>query len=48
MTKIEIKHRFEQNTLFACDAENMRQAVEKAVADRIYLDGASLAGANLA
>lgn len=47
MTKIEIKHRFQQNTLFVCDAENMCQAVEKAAADRANLDGANLARANL-
>ena len=48
MTKIEIKHRFEQNTLFACEAENLCQAVEKAVAYRANLAGANLDGANLA
>ena len=47
MTKIEIKHRFEQNTLFACEAENLCQAVEKAVTDRANLAGANLAEANL-
>jgi hypothetical protein len=44
---IEIKHRFTGNVLFACDAENMKEAVIKAVNERAYLGGAYLGGAYL-
>ena len=44
---IEIKHRYTNNALFACDAENMSEAVVKAVADGADLYGANLRGANL-
>jgi hypothetical protein len=50
---IEIRHRFTDNVMFARDAENMREAIEKAVSAganlaRANLAGAYLAGANLA
>jgi uncharacterized protein YjbI with pentapeptide repeats len=49
---IEIRHRFTDNVMFARDAENMREAIEKAVSAganlaRANLAGAYLAGANL-
>jgi hypothetical protein len=46
--EFSIRHRFTDNVLFACDAENMREAVEKAIAAGAYLAGANLARANLA
>jgi hypothetical protein len=45
---IEIRHRFTDNVMFARDAENMREAIEKAVSAGAYLAGANLAGAYLA
>ena len=47
MPRITIKHRFTQATIFECEAEDLRDAVVKAVAGRASLAGASLAGANL-
>jgi hypothetical protein len=44
---IEIKHRFTGNVLYACDAENMKAAVIKAVKEGAYLGGAYLGGAYL-
>jgi hypothetical protein len=45
---IEIRHRFTDNVMFARDAENMREAIEKAVSAGAYRAGANLAGAYLA
>jgi hypothetical protein len=44
---IEIKHRFTGNVLYACDAENMKDALAKAVKSGAYLRGADLGGADL-
>ena len=44
---IEIKYRFTNNVLFACGAENMREAVVKAVKSRADLSGANLSRADL-
>ena len=44
---IEIKHRFTSKVLFACEAENMREALVQAVKSGAYLSGANLYGANL-
>jgi hypothetical protein len=54
MTRIEIKHRWDNSVLFACDVPDeiesglaMRYALEKATEARAYLSGANLSGANL-
>ena len=44
---IEIKHRYTNNVLFACEAENMRAAVIQALGKVADLRGANLRGANL-
>ena len=44
---IEIKHRYTNNVLFACDAKNLREALVKAVKDGANLRSADLCGANL-
>lgn len=44
---IEIKHGFTDNVIFACEAENMREAVVNAVKSKADLLGADLSGANL-
>ena len=44
---IEIKNRWSQNVMYACEAENMRSAVLEAVSKRAYLSGADLSGAYL-
>ena len=44
---IEIKHRFTQNTLYACDAKTLKGAVEKAVKECANLTGANLTDADL-
>jgi uncharacterized protein YjbI with pentapeptide repeats len=44
---IEIKHRFTGNVLYACDAENLKDALVKAVKRGAYLGGADLGGADL-
>ena len=43
----EIKHRFTGNVLFACDAENMKEAVLRAHKENANLGDANLRGANL-
>jgi hypothetical protein len=45
--KIEIKHRFTENVLYSCEAENMKEAVIEAVINGADLRGANLRGANL-
>jgi hypothetical protein len=47
MANFEIKHRYTDNVLFACEAENMRDAVQQAVNSDANLIGANLRGANL-
>jgi hypothetical protein len=44
---IEIKQRFTGNVLYACDAENMKDALVKAVKSGAYLGGADFRGADL-
>ena len=44
---IEIKHRFTNNVLFACEAENMKAAVIEAVGKKVNLSRANLSGADL-
>ena len=44
---IEIKHRFTDNVLFACEVENMREAVYQAISNGADLSGADLRGADL-
>ena len=45
---MEIKHRrFTNNVLYACDAANMKDAVERAVREKANLDGADLGGVDL-
>ena len=44
---IEIKHRFTQNTLYVCETETLKVAIEEAVKEGANLEGANLAGANL-
>ena len=44
---IEIKQRFTDNVLFACEAENMREAVYQAISNGADLVCADLRGANL-
>jgi len=45
--KIEIKHRYTNNILFTCEANNMREAVLLAIKEKINLSGANLRGADL-
>jgi len=45
--KIEIKHRYTDNVLFACEAENMREAVLAAIKISADLRYANLSSANL-
>ena len=47
MPEIKIIHRFTNNTLYACGAENLKEAVEKAVSSGASLVGARLDGASL-
>ena len=44
---IEIKHRFTDNVLFACEVENMREAVFQAISNGANLRYANLRDANL-
>jgi hypothetical protein len=44
---IEIKHRYTDNVIYACEAENLREATIKAVAEKTDLRGAYLRGADL-
>jgi hypothetical protein len=44
---IDIKHRFTGNVLYACDAENLKDALVKAVKSGADLGGADLGGADL-
>ena len=44
---IEIKHRFTDNILFACEAQNMREAVFQAISNGADLRCADLRGADL-
>ena len=45
--KFEIKNRYDNSVIFACDAETLREAVETAVRKSISLNYASLDGASL-
>jgi uncharacterized protein YjbI with pentapeptide repeats len=45
--KIKIKHRWTDNVLYACDADNLKAAVIKAVSSGANLRGADLRGADL-
>jgi uncharacterized protein YjbI with pentapeptide repeats len=45
--QIEIKHRFTNNVMYACDAANLKEALERAVKERANLSGADLSDANL-
>ena len=45
--EIEIKYRITDVVLYKCEAANIKEAVEKAVADGANLRGADLEGANL-
>jgi hypothetical protein len=45
--KIEIKHRYTHNVLYACEAENLKSAVVEAVENGVNLSGADLRGADL-
>ena len=45
--KIEIKHRYTENVLYACDAENLKDAVIESVNKKTDLRGADLRDANL-
>jgi hypothetical protein len=47
MSEIKIIHRFTQDTLYACDAENIKEAAEKAVLSGADLRDANFRGANL-
>lgn len=44
---IEIKHRYTNNVLFACEAKNMKETVLTAIKSGAYLRDADLRGANL-
>jgi uncharacterized protein YjbI with pentapeptide repeats len=44
---IEIRHRYTNNVLYACDMDDLRSVVVKAVADGADLYGADLRGADL-
>jgi uncharacterized protein YjbI with pentapeptide repeats len=44
---IEIKHRYTDNILYACEAENLKSAVVEAVKSGANLRGANLYGADL-
>ena len=44
---IEIKHRYTINVMYACDAANLKEAVERAVKEKANLRGANLRGADL-
>jgi uncharacterized protein YjbI with pentapeptide repeats len=45
--KIEIRHRYTDNVIYACDMDDLRSVVVKAVADGANLRGADLRGADL-
>jgi len=45
--KIEIKDRWDGHVIYSCEAENIKEAVEKAVKERVSLNRASLDGASL-
>jgi hypothetical protein len=45
--KWEIKNRFNDSVIFACEADSLKLAVCLAVSKKISLDGANLYGANL-
>ena len=45
--KIEIKHRYTDNVLYVCYAENLKEAVIEAISKNINLSGADLHGADL-
>jgi hypothetical protein len=47
MAIFEIKHRYTENILYACDAENLKDAVIEAVGKKADLSGADLSGADL-
>jgi len=47
MQKFIIKNRWTTSTIFECEAETLREACEKASAQKINLLGANLLGANL-
>jgi hypothetical protein len=47
MAIFEIKHRYTENILYACDAENLKDAVIEAAAKKADLGGAYLRGADL-
>jgi uncharacterized protein YjbI with pentapeptide repeats len=44
---IEIKHRYTSNVLYACEAENMREAVLSAIKNKADLRSANLRLADL-
>ena len=45
--KIQIKSWIDQHVIYECEAENLKEAVEKAVKEIIDLRGANLRGADL-
>ena len=45
--KIEIKHRYTANVLFACEAENMREAILQAIVECADLSNADLSNTDL-
>ena len=45
--KIEIKHRYTNEVIYSCEAENIKEAVEKAVKENSNLENANLENANL-
>ena len=47
MSIFEIKHRFTNNVLYACEAENLRAVVVEAISKKADLRGADLRGAYL-
>jgi hypothetical protein len=46
-TKFEIKSRWNGSVLFSLETETLKLAIEAAVSQRAYLEGANLGGANL-
>ena len=45
--KIQIKNRYTEKVIYECKAKNIKEAVEKAVKEKVSLFGADLRGANL-
>ena len=47
MAKIQIKNRYTEEVIYECEAENIKESVEKAVKEKADLWGADLSEADL-